>query len=90
MYQIRMTESVAQITTNKMKDPVHNKPLSPHDLDNSALCNGLQSVDRFIGNTRQQLRMNQKSVASDVFHYIIWMHKFTSSSLEVITGLINC
>ena len=51
MYQIGMTGSVAPITTNKMKDPLHNKPQSPRDLDNPALCNGLQSVDRFIGNT---------------------------------------
>jgi hypothetical protein len=56
---------------------LYNKQQSPHDLDNPALCNGLQSVDRYIGNTRQLPKMNQKSVASDVLYNVIWTHKFT-------------
>jgi hypothetical protein len=72
-----MKGSVAPITPNKMMDSLYNKPQSPHNLDNPAVCNGLQSVDRFIGNTRQLPKMDQKSVASDVFHYVIWTHKFT-------------
>jgi hypothetical protein len=77
MYQISMTGSVAPITTNKMMGSLHDKQQSPHDLENPAICNGLQSVDRYIGNTRQLPKMNQKSVASDVLYNVIWTHKFT-------------